>query len=227
MKIGEYFARVEGLEGQLVSNDRPDLDYHVDGRIIGIEVTELVPPDSKMRLPGVDRVLERCKALHFEQQYPTVRCFVDFDTAYRIKKIEADRCAESLMEALHPVLQQFVGVEEIRLTTGLPPGVLSVSVRAPVAPSKPTLYLSPYLVRDEVLRVEHIDRCIEGKEKKLVEYRPGLAEYWLVILCGHLLGENRYIGPTFDLYEDLPINSKFDRVYLLPALIKDEVCRIG
>lgn len=115
MLVGEYFARAEGLKGKLVSNDKPDIDYRVDGKITGIELTELAPHDSKTRLPGVYRVLERCKALHIERQYPPTRCFVDFDTTYRIKKIEADRCAESLMETLRPVLQQFDGNREIKL----------------------------------------------------------------------------------------------------------------
>lgn len=47
MSVGEYFARAEGLKGKLVSNDKPDIDYHVDGKIIGIELTALAPRAGK------------------------------------------------------------------------------------------------------------------------------------------------------------------------------------
>ncbi len=225
-RIGEYFLVQERLEGNIVANEQPDLDYHVEGKIIGIELTELAPADSKTRLPGVNRVLNRCRELHSKSQFPAVRCFIDFDTSFQIKKSKADKYAEEIVESLDSALRQFSGSNEVRLSTGLPEGVLSVSIRAPLAPDEPTLYSSPYVVGHEVLRIVHINDRVTSKEKLLTGYRSGLHEYWLIIHFGHLPGEKWFIGPTPDLLKEFPIESIFDRVYLVTPQIEGGVWRI-
>lgn len=225
-RIGEYFLVQEGLEGSIVTNEQPDLDYLVGGKTIGIELTEVAPADSKTRLPGVNRVLNRCRELHSKKQFPAVRCFIDFDTSFRIKKSKAGKFAEEIMESLDSVLRHYSDNTEVRIDAGLPEGVLSVSICAPLTPDGMILYLNPYVVGHEVLRIDHISDCVAGKEKLLASYRPGLDEYWLIIHFGHLPGEKWFFGPTPDLLRKFPIQSIFDHVYLLTPQIEGGVWQI-
>jgi len=226
-RIGEYFLAQERLGGYVVSSERPDLDYHLGNKIIGIELTELVPINSKSRLPGVDRVLARCQEIHEKKDYPIVRCFVDFDTTLQITKISTDKIAEEIMRILTPsLLRTPKSGSEIKINTSLPDGIHSVSIHAPITGARQSEYSSPYVVSHELLQLNHITNCVSGKEQLLKNYRSGLDEYWLVIHFGHPPGERWFIGPSPDLYDEFPIKSMFDRVYLLTPQIEGAVWQI-
>lgn len=213
--IAESFLRAEGIQGQVSPSDSPDIDCQLDDRLIGIELTELVPHEGHTRIPNLNRLLTKCVEIHIERRLPEVRVFVNFDPDAQFKKIHVDRLADQLVDRIGPSVKTVHDEKKpISLTDLEIEGIFGVTVHLPIDGNEGIIYPLVYVVDIEAMAIVDIKNCIRRKEKKLEHYRTGLDEYWLVIHFGHLPSEKWFIGPTPNLFEHFPVSSNFSRVYL-------------
>lgn len=228
IRIAESFLRAEGIQGQVSRSDSPDIDCQLSDRLIGIELTELVPHRGHTRLPSLHRLLRKCVEIHIERRLPEVRVFVNFDPDAQLKKIHVDRLAFQLVDRIAPSVMTVHDEQRTISTSGLEiEGILGVTVHLPIDGNEGTTYPLVYVVDGKPMTFVDIENCIRRKEKKLEHYRKGLDEYWLVIHFGHLPSEKWFIGPTQNLFKHFPVSSNFSRVYLFTPGFEQGACLIS
>lgn len=214
-RIVQGFLRSEGIQGQISLSDSPDVDCQVHDRLIGIELTELVPHEGYTRVPNLRRLLNKCIEIHIEKRLPEVRVFVNFDPNGKFNKVIIDRLAEQLVRRISPSIEavhnerKSISIGDLKID-----GILGVAVRLPMDGNEVTRYPLVYVVDSKPMSIIDIESCIRRKEEKRKHYRAGLDEYWLVIHFGHLPSERWFIGPTPGLFKHFPVSSTFTRVYL-------------
>ncbi len=221
--------------GELIEQDPPGADYlliSIDGKTIGIELTEAFHNDETIRhsntqfeftnlvkeklslvLPFpfiIDIDIDEKKGIRKADKYRTIDATIMFCKAeFSNLRLTEERRVHHIGIDLNS--EKYKRVRDILLFRGyrnLPEGITSILLlRLPDGANSHNLRLEGGGVPN--FTDEHLNQILEKKERKKGRYAP-CDEFWLVIKEG-----NGYPGRFDDFLITKPIRTSFDKVFLV------------
>ena len=218
----ELFLEVAGLRAVIEPGDRPDCVLVLPGRRVGLEHGELYDEDLQAHRPHLQRLEE---ALHSEMEARglALRVHVDFParSSYFVShprevKPLARRIA-ALAAAVEAMRHPEIVIEGEDLSASGIEGPSRLAFRRWERPSVRT-HGGPFQGEGAQRVVEAVRR----KEAKLSGYARdrSVSQLWLLLVTGESITQT----VASLLIEDLRIESRFDRVYVLDARDRRLLC---
>ena len=217
------FFNLSGLPAQIVEVDHeaPDFILRLEGRKIGLELTEIfIESESGSIQPRARESIGRRVAAQARQRYEElagkpVHVTIELSLGPELLKLNRAKTAEQLAAfilALDPPLGQYVAWQRARLNDPLPSEIQYLHILA-----VPSWNMAHWYVPSSgwvaPLTEQIIQASIDEKWKKLGQYRVAASESWLVVAI-----EGASASQLFDRLSDVrpeAIVSPFDRTYFL------------
>jgi hypothetical protein len=226
----QSFLGAEGIRATVHDRETPDFAIQHDGRLIGVEVTEVFHPTRDAGVPKqanesiARRVVRLAQDKFTSDGGPSLRVSVAFTPSSSTEVLNREDSAQKLADLVRRLVAQPGEVLEWRANHR--EDLLLASVFSYVHVYRhPASFRSHWLVAAagwvSPLTAGHLQDRVNEKAKRLDAYRVALPEVWL------LLGVwGREPSQFFDL-ESPPspnaVRSPFDRTYFYDAFIKKAV----
>jgi len=217
----ERFLEVGGVRGKIVEcREAPDFAISVDGRTIGLEVTELFRPCNgngislQAQESLEDRVIRDAKRAYEKAGGSPIHVTFLFRTTADFKAIRRDELADSISQLLLGLsldAQAHTTWRNNHSDLALEPLVLLTVL--PVRASSMAHWSAARSSWVGKLTSELLQSAISNKNEKVSEYRKNFDELWLLVAT-----DSSRPSQMFNLEHKVPtegIDSLFDRTYVL------------
>lgn len=220
------FLHKEKFEAIARDSEAPDFLLTIDGRTVGLEVTELhhatEHPSSSLqaREAVANRVIGEARQRFANKGGPSLRVSVNFAPAFDPGTVQRDGLAESLCALVERILPDLGEVKQWR------PQLADYRAGTPLV-SYVHVYHHPQSMRPHWLHqeagwvapltLELVQAAIDEKSKRLPTYRLKAPEIWLLLAI-----DGRTPSQFFDTelsFAPSEVRSPFDRTYLSEAFL--------
>jgi hypothetical protein len=232
-KQRERFLLDRFLEHQKISPkdikqpDPPDPDFLIDieGRKVGIELTELFlrskesdtyPRPLLQEVESItnSRIVSKARKIYFDAESPPVRANIVFSNLITLDKKKGDQIADVIAGKI-----QRMGIKNSQIWRSSEDegeeDLLSESVFSIHAHRVPELHLARWVVARAGwvadLTPKHLQDCIDKKVKKINGYKQNTQEVWLVIVADRTQPSQKFkLPPSFPW---VSLSSGFTRMF--------------
>jgi hypothetical protein len=221
-RVLESLLRAIDLKASISDRESPDFAFLSDGRLVGVEVTELYHPAKPGEAPLqasaniAAEIVQRAERAHASSGGESLRVSVAFAPHARLQAVRRDEAGHLLLELVQRALDQVSDIVEWRPT-------YRGDVKYAELFSHVHIYRHPQGIAPHwfvtaagwiaPLTAELIQARIDEKASRISSYRAAMLELWLVI---GVLGRDPSQFFDFDT-EDLAgvFRSPFDRTYFV------------
>lgn len=203
--------------------EAPDFIINIEGKEIGVELTEVFQDShlgiSKMKQESSDgaQFTEDLIAL-IQQNIPfTFSIGIHFNKNLPIKKSKKEKILKELERICVPAMINLQNHEHLELENyhdSLPNEIDDIHVYR-FDGMEESIDSRPEGGTVSRLTMSHLETALTNKESKLSSYKV-CNQHWLVIREG-----NYYSGSFSDVEIDIPINTRFDKVFLFRSRTKE------
>ena len=197
----------------------PDALVHIDGQLIGIEVTKVVEATKRQKAPPQQWMAEaslvvRAAQEAFESRHVVALVVsVEFNSAWEATKRSAMTLGEEIATLIEKEAprEAFDGIRFEPVQLQAPHPAVSWVYVGHTKQSLPGRWVSSYSGTVQCATAADIHQTVGGKEAEVEVYRRAAPNVWLLIDCD-LTGQGLTLDVP-DLSGGLNLTTGFDRVY--------------
>ena len=219
------FRAKAGMKFEVLDNDRerPDFLINVDGRCVGVEVTEIHIDQSQIDSSGgsayhrshsiEDEIITCAQSEYTNTSSRSILAKFEFKSNNFSQKFDKNAMAKSIVDVLHELDLRDMGKCKInrQSTPVAPPFVNVIYVRGlPADIQSPWQLINTGWAKN--LQPCDVEPILAKKNQRINDYRNTVCENWLLIYANGWWPHGRFSLPLKGEYE-WP-NSKFERTYV-------------
>lgn len=224
----------------IVPGESPDFLIDIEGRTVGIEVTELFirsnkseanrQPTKNLLLQEIesitDRIVSRAREIYFDAENPLVLSTIVFPDTITLHKKKGDQIAKLIAHQIQSMSLQNSQIGNWRSSEDENEGnLLSESVVLIHACGVPEQRFARWSVARAglvaTLACKHLQEAIDKKAKKISAYKKYAEEIWLLIVADRTRPSGKFsVTPDFPLDS---ISSPFTRTFYYGYAVEEVI----